>query len=66
ELEFKIRELLIKKYKVYEGADDKGRIVINMEDENKDEIDLSDKLDYESMADVINSEQIKNIEVNLK
>ncbi|HCW8918659.1 TPA: superantigen-like protein, partial [Staphylococcus aureus] len=26
----------------------------------------SDKLDFERMADVINSEQIKNIEVNLK
>ncbi|HDA0719576.1 TPA: superantigen-like protein, partial [Staphylococcus aureus] len=28
--------------------------------------DLSDKLGFERMADVINSEQIKNIEVNLK
>ncbi|MDT4019510.1 superantigen-like protein, partial [Staphylococcus aureus] len=27
---------------------------------------LSDKLGFERMADVINSEQIKNIEVNLK
>lgn len=66
ELDFKIRKLLIKKYKLYEGAADKGRIVINMKDENKYEIDLSDKLDFERMADVINSEQIKNIEVNLK
>ncbi len=37
-----------------------------MKDENKYEIDLSDKLGFERMADVINSEQIKNIEVNLK
>ncbi|HDZ6500454.1 TPA: superantigen-like protein, partial [Staphylococcus aureus] len=66
ELDFKIRKLLIKKYKLYEGAADKGRIVINMKDENKYEIDLSDKLGFERMADVINSEQIKNIEVNLK
>ncbi|HFE5064216.1 TPA: superantigen-like protein SSL7 [Staphylococcus aureus] len=66
ELDFKIRKLLIKKYKLYEGSADKGRIVINMKDENKYEIDLSDKLDFERMADVINSEQIKNIEVNLK
>ncbi len=50
---------------MYEGAADKGRIVINMKDENKYEIDLSDKI-IERMADVINSEQIKNIEVNLK
>ncbi|HEA6685677.1 TPA: superantigen-like protein SSL8 [Staphylococcus aureus] len=66
ELDFKIRKLLIKKYKLYEGSADKGRIVINMKDENKYEIDLSDKLDFERMADVISSEQIKNIEVNLK
>ncbi|GKS47572.1 superantigen-like protein SSL8 [Staphylococcus argenteus] len=66
ELDFKIRKLLIKKYKLYEGTSDKGRIVINMKDENKYEIDLSDKLNFERMADVINSEQIKNIEVNLK
>ena len=66
ELDFKIRKLLIKKYILYEGAADKGRIVINMKDENKYEIDLSDKLGFERMADVINSEQIKNIEVNLK
>ncbi len=45
ELHFKIRKLLIKKYKLYEGSADKGRIVINMKDENKYEIDLSDKLD---------------------
>ena len=44
---------------MYEGAADKGRIVINMKDENKYEIDLSDKLGFERMADVINSEQIK-------
>ena len=66
ELDFKIRKLLIKKYKLYEGSADKGRIVINMKDENKYEIDLSDKLDFKRMADVISSEQIKNIEVNLK
>ncbi len=65
ELDFKIK-LLIKKYKLYEGSADKGRILINMKDENKYEIDLSDKLDFKHMADVINSEQIKNIEVNLK
>ena len=53
-------------YRLYKGTSDKGRIVINMKDENKYEIDLSDKLDFERMADVINSEQIKNIEVNLK
>lgn len=44
----------------------KVELLFNMKDENKYEIDLSDKLDFERMADVINSEQIKNIEVNLK
>ncbi|KKI58748.1 Exotoxin 4 [Staphylococcus aureus] len=65
ELDFKIRKLLIKKYKLYEGSADKGRIVINMKDENKYEIDLSEKLSFDRMFDVMDSKQIKNIEVNL-
>ncbi|MBD6887804.1 superantigen-like protein, partial [Staphylococcus aureus] len=44
---------------------DKGRIVINMKDEKKHEIDLSEKLSFERMFDVMDSKQIKNIEVNL-
>ena len=64
ELDFKIRKMLVEKYRLYKGASDKGRIVINMKDE-KHEIDLSEKLSFDRMFDVIDSKQIKNIEVNL-
>ncbi|HDH6235166.1 TPA: superantigen-like protein SSL9, partial [Staphylococcus aureus LTCF-11-44] len=49
ELDFKIRKLLIEKYRLYKGTADKGRIVINMKDEKKHEIDLSEKLSFERM-----------------
>lgn len=65
ELDFKIRKMLVEKYRLYKGASDKGRIVINMKDEKKHEIDLSEKLSFDRMFDVIDSKQIKNIEVNL-
>ncbi|HBC4743413.1 TPA: superantigen-like protein SSL9 [Staphylococcus aureus] len=65
ELDFKIRKMLVEKYRLYKGASDKGRIVINMKDEKKYEIDLSEKLSFDRMFDVIDSKQIKNIEVNL-
>lgn len=65
ELDFKIRKMLVEKYKLYKGASDKGRIVINMKDEKKHEIDLSEKLSFDRMFDVLDSKQIKNIEVNL-
>lgn len=66
ELDFKIRKMLVEKYRLYKGASDKGRIVINMKDEKKHEIDLSEKLSFDRMFDVLDSKQIKNIEVNLK
>ncbi|MFW2692296.1 exotoxin beta-grasp domain-containing protein, partial [Staphylococcus aureus] len=53
------------KYRLYKGASDKGRIVINMKDEKKYVIDLSEKLSFDRMFDVMDSKQIKNIEVNL-
>ncbi len=65
ELDFKIRKLLIEKYRLYKGTSDKGRIIINMKDEKKHEIDLSEKLSFERMFDVMDSKKIKNIEVNL-
>lgn len=65
ELDFKIRKMLVEKYRLYKGASDKGRIVINMKDEKKHEIDLSEKLSFDHMFDVLDSKQIKNIEVNL-
>ncbi|EML5160893.1 superantigen-like protein SSL8 [Staphylococcus aureus] len=65
ELDFKIRKMLVEKYRLYKGASDKGRIVINMKDEKKYVIDLSEKLSFDRMFDVMDSKQIKNIEVNL-
>lgn len=65
ELDFKIRKMLVEKYRLYKGASDKGRIVINMKDEKKHEIDLSEKLSFDRMFDVLDSKQIKNIEMNL-
>ncbi|HHC5702381.1 TPA: superantigen-like protein SSL9 [Staphylococcus aureus] len=65
ELDFKIRKMLVEKYRLYKGTADKGRIVINMKDEKKHEIDLSEKLSFERMFDMLDSKQIKNIEVNL-
>ncbi|HEI1227613.1 TPA: superantigen-like protein SSL9 [Staphylococcus aureus] len=65
ELDFKIRKMLVEKYRLYKGASDKGRIVINMKDEKKHEIDLSEKLSFDRMFDVLDSKQIKNVEVNL-
>ncbi|MDI0196270.1 superantigen-like protein SSL9 [Staphylococcus aureus] len=65
ELDFKIRKMLVEKYRLYKGTSDKGRIVINMKDEKKHEIDLSEKLSFDRMFDVLDSKQIKNIEVNL-
>lgn len=65
ELDFKIRKMLVEKYRLYKGASDKGRIVINMKDEKKHEIDLSEKLSFDRMFDVLDSKQVKNIEVNL-
>lgn len=65
ELDFKIRKILVEKYRLYKGTADKGRIVINMKDEKKHEIDLSEKLSFDRMFDMLDSKQIKNIEVNL-
>ncbi|HCT1649857.1 TPA: superantigen-like protein SSL9, partial [Staphylococcus aureus] len=59
ELDFKIRKMLVEKYRLYKGASDKGRIVINMKDEKKHEIDLSEKLSFDRMFDVLDSKQIK-------
>ncbi|HFG0371431.1 TPA: superantigen-like protein SSL9 [Staphylococcus aureus] len=65
ELDFKIRKMLVEKYRLYKGTADKGRIVINMKDEKKHELDLSEKLSFDRMFDMLDSKQIKNIEVNL-
>ncbi|CDR29285.1 superantigen-like protein SSL7 [Staphylococcus schweitzeri] len=66
ELDFKIRKQLVEKYGLYKGTSKYGKITINMKDEKKVEIDLSDKLQFERMGDVLNSKDIKNIAVTMK
>ncbi|HDF0498189.1 TPA: superantigen-like protein SSL7 [Staphylococcus aureus] len=65
ELDFKIRQQLVNNYGLYKGTSKYGKIIINLKDENKVEIDLSEKLSFDRMFDVMDSKQIKNIEVNL-
>lgn len=65
ELDFKIRQQLVNNYGLYKGTSKYGKIIINLKDEKKHEIDLSEKLSFDRMFDVLDSKQIKNIEVNL-
>lgn len=66
ELDFKIRKQLVENYGLYKGTSKYGKITINLKDEEKMEIDLSDKLQFERMGDVLNSKDIKNIAVTMK
>lgn len=66
ELDFKIRKLLVEKHGLYQDKSKYGKIIINLKDDKKEEIDLSNKLQFERMGDVLDSKDIKNIEVNLK
>lgn len=66
ELDFKIRQHLVKNYRLYQDAYKYGKITINLKDEKKEVIDLGDKLQFERMGDVLNSKDIKNIAVTMK
>ncbi|UXV56052.1 superantigen-like protein SSL7 [Staphylococcus aureus] len=66
ELDFKIRQQLVNNYGLYKGTSKYGKIIINLKDENKVEIDLGDKLQFERMGDVLNSKDIKGISVTIK
>ncbi|HFN8395976.1 TPA: superantigen-like protein SSL7 [Staphylococcus aureus] len=66
ELDFKIRKQLVEKYGLYKGTSKYGKIIINLKDENKVEIDLGDKLQFERMGDVLNSKDIRGISVTIK
>ncbi|WZI67485.1 superantigen-like protein SSL7 [Staphylococcus aureus] len=66
ELDFKIRQHLVKNYGLYKGTTKYGKITINLKDGEKQEIDLGDKLQFERMGDVLNSKDINKIEVTLK
>ncbi|HCY8097852.1 TPA: superantigen-like protein SSL7 [Staphylococcus aureus] len=63
ELDFKIRQQLVNNYGLYKGTSKYGKIIINLKDENKVEIDLGDKLQFERMGDVLNSKDIRGISV---
>ncbi|GJF48919.1 superantigen-like protein SSL7 [Staphylococcus argenteus] len=65
ELDFKIRKLLVEKHGLYKGTSKYGKIIFNLKDEKREVIDLSDKLQFERMGDVLNSKDIKKIEVTL-
>ncbi|PKR15098.1 superantigen-like protein SSL7, partial [Staphylococcus aureus] len=65
ELDFKIRQQLVNNYGLYKGTSKYGKIIINLKDENKVEIDLSDKLQFERMGDVLNSKDIRGIAVTI-
>lgn len=65
ELDFKIRQQLVNNYGLYKGTSKYGKIIINLKDENKVEIDLGDKLQFERMGDVLNSKDIRSISVTI-
>ncbi|WP_256059347.1 superantigen-like protein SSL7 [Staphylococcus aureus] len=65
ELDFKIRQQLVNNYGLYKGTSKYGNIIINLKDENKVEIDLGDKLQFERMGDVLNSKDIRGISVTI-
>ncbi|HCW8061834.1 TPA: superantigen-like protein SSL7 [Staphylococcus aureus] len=65
ELDFKIRQQLVNNYGLYKGTSKYGEIIINLKDENKVEIDLGDKLQFERMGDVLNSKDIRGISVTI-
>ncbi|EWW45783.1 superantigen-like protein SSL7 [Staphylococcus aureus] len=65
ELDFKIRQQLVNNYGLYKGTSKYGKIIINLKDENKVEIDLGDKLQFERMGDVLNSKDIRGILVTI-
>ena len=50
ELDFKIRQQLVNNYGLHKGTSKYGKIIINLKDENKVEIDLGDKLQFERMG----------------
>lgn len=65
ELDFKIRQQLVNNYGLYKGTSKYGKIIINLKDENKVEIDLGEKLQFERMGDVLNSKDIRGISVTI-
>ncbi|CDR64764.1 TPA: superantigen-like protein SSL7 [Staphylococcus argenteus] len=65
ELDFKLRQHLVNYYGLYQGTSKYGKITINLKDEKREVIDLSDKLEFERMGDVLNSKDISGISVTI-
>ncbi|WRN77298.1 superantigen-like protein SSL7 [Staphylococcus aureus] len=66
ELDFKIRQHLVKNYGLYKGTTQYGKITINLKDGESKKLISGDKLQFERMGDVLNSKDINKIEVTLK
>ncbi|MDT4016920.1 exotoxin beta-grasp domain-containing protein, partial [Staphylococcus aureus] len=66
ELDFKLRKHLIEKYGLYKTISKDGRVKISLKDGSFYNLDLRSKLKFKYMGEVIESKQIKDIEVNLK
>lgn len=66
ELDFKLRKHLIEKYGLYKTISKDGWVKISMKDGSFYNLDLRYKLDFKYMGEVIDSKQIKDIEINLK
>ncbi|CAC6789307.1 superantigen-like protein, exotoxin 14 [Staphylococcus aureus] len=66
ELDFKLRKHLIEKYGLYKTISKYGSVKINMKDGSFYNLNLRYKLAFKYMGEVIDSKQIKDIEVNLK
>ncbi|EOD8302252.1 superantigen-like protein SSL10 [Staphylococcus aureus] len=66
ELDYKLRKHLIEKYGLYKTISKDGRVKISLKDGSFYNLDLRSKLKFKYMGEVIESKQIKDIEVNLK
>ncbi|MBR8874159.1 superantigen-like protein SSL10 [Staphylococcus aureus] len=66
ELDFKLRKHLIEKYGLYKTISKDGRVKISLKDGSFYNLDLRYKLAFKYMGEVIDSKQIKDIEIKLK
>ncbi|MFP4932687.1 exotoxin beta-grasp domain-containing protein [Staphylococcus coagulans] len=67
ELDFKLRQKLIKEYGLYESGLNNGKIVIKLGDDDKDKmtIELNKKLQQHRMSDTVDVSKIQQITIEL-
>ncbi|MBA8760807.1 exotoxin [Staphylococcus schleiferi subsp. coagulans] len=67
ELDFKLRQKLIKEYGLYENGLNNGKIVIKLGDDDKDKmtIELNKKLQQHRMSDTVDVSKIQKITIDL-